>query len=144
MCIISQQLTEHHVFYVVDVEDYWTCDSEMAGFILDDPSPELQLMTFYVYNVTNPQDTVQRGFKPHITQTGPYGYSKITYKYDISFEQENSDYVTYKEFSMLQELEDPTGLLPLKIHPSLHNILIIYVVFTSQYAHEFTSVWTEC
>ena len=91
------------------MEDYWTCDSAMADFITDDPSAELQLLTFYVYNITNAQDIIQRGFKPHLKQTGPYGYSKITYRYDISFDPENSDYITYKELSMLQELPDPTG-----------------------------------
>jgi hypothetical protein len=80
----------------------------MADFITDEPLPELNLMTFYIYNITNPQESIQRGYKPHILETGPYGYSKSTYKYDISFETTDSDLVSYKEYSMLHELTDPT------------------------------------
>ena len=81
----------------------------MADFISDEPSPELNLMTFYIYNITNPADTIQRGFKPRLVETGPYGYSKATYKYDILFDAVNPDLVTFKEYSILSVLEDPAG-----------------------------------
>ena len=68
-----------------DVEDYWNCNEDLGIFITYSPHEELDLITMYIYNVTNAPDVIQRGFKPHIYQMGPYGYRKSVHKYDITF-----------------------------------------------------------
>jgi len=100
-------LTPLHT-HSVDVEDYWTCNRYYERFIIDEPSSEVSLITFYVFNVTNADEIVQRGYKPHIAETGPYGYTKNTFKYDVSFESADSRTISYKEYSYLEELSDPT------------------------------------
>jgi hypothetical protein len=40
---------------------------------------------------------------------GPFGYSKRTYKYDVSFDPTDSSSVTFKEYILLEAVADPTA-----------------------------------
>ena len=76
----------------------------MADFITYEPNPEENFLSLFIFNITNTKEVITTGYKPKIFQTGPYGYTKSTYRYDISFETDDSDHVTYKEYSMLNEI----------------------------------------
>lgn len=93
-------------YLIVDVEDYWTCTDEFNNFVIDEPSVDIRLFSFYVFNVTNTLTTVQRGFKPAMVETGPYGYQISSYKYDITFNVNDSSTVSYKEYNVLVPVED--------------------------------------
>ena len=93
---------------IVDVEDYFTCDNSYVDFVIDEPTSDYAMVTMYVFNVTNAADVFLIGFKPRMVETGPYGFVKYTYKYDIAFDdQEKSETVSFKEYSLLQEIVDP-------------------------------------
>ena len=36
------------------------------------------MLNFWVWNVTNAQFVISRGYKPQVVETGPYGYKKRT------------------------------------------------------------------
>jgi hypothetical protein len=93
---------------ILDVEDYFTCNEEYVNFAVDEPDPSYSMFTIFVFNVTNCADVLQRGYKPRMVETGPYGFVKYTYKYDISFDDPvQSKTVTFREYSILQEVDDP-------------------------------------
>lgn len=94
-------------YLIVDVEDYWTCTDEFNQFVIDEPPVDIRLFSFYVFNATNTLNTIQRGFKPAMQETGPYGYQIYSYKYDITFDPEDSSTVSYKEYNILKPVEDP-------------------------------------
>lgn len=52
-------------------------------------------------------DVIQRGSVPNVVETGPFGFIKNTFKYDVLFDAEDSSRVTYKEYSYVQEVNDP-------------------------------------
>lgn len=105
--VFNSKLTYH---LIMDVEDYFTCNKEYIGFVIDEPDPSYSMYTIFVFNVTNSADVLERGNKPEMAETGPYGFVKYTYKYDISFDDpERSTTVTYKEFSILQTVDDPAA-----------------------------------
>lgn len=83
------------------------CNDKYKEFIYDEPSADVRLLSFYVFNVTNPLDIVRRGNKPAVKETGPYGYYRRSYKYDIYFEPSDTRTVTFKEYSYLEEVDDP-------------------------------------
>ena len=91
----------------MDVEDYWTCSDEYNKFVIDEPVADIRLFSFYVFNVTNTLTTVQRGFKPAMLETGPYGYEIASYKYDITFNANDSSTVSYREYNVLKPVSDP-------------------------------------
>lgn len=64
--------------------------------ILDSPSSQFYeiwqnsskvpiYMTFYVFNVTNPDAVKKNGSKPHIEAVGPFNYHEIRVKHDIKW-----------------------------------------------------------
>lgn len=93
--------------FIIDIEDYFTCSNDYQGFVVEEPSTDISLLSIYVFNITNPADVFQRGYKPHVSETGPYGYSKKTYKYDVYFDPVDSLYVSFKEYSLLDAVVDP-------------------------------------
>lgn len=105
--VFNSKLAYH---LILDVEDYFTCNNAYIKFVVDEPDPSYSMFTVFVFNVSNTADVIQRGNKPEMVETGPYGFVKYTYKYDISFDDPvESTTVTFKEFSILQELTDESA-----------------------------------
>lgn len=104
-------------------DDYFTCNHHMSTFITDEPSEELRLLSFYVFNITNALDVIRRGYKPYIEETGPYGYRVKTYKYDIYFNEEDSTKVTFKEFNKLEAVEDAGACERMYFRMDRNNLL---------------------
>ncbi|RYG70160.1 hypothetical protein EON64_00895 [archaeon] len=101
--IFNERLTYH---LMLDNEDYFTCDQQYQDFVVDRPTEDFQMLSFYVFNVSNAYEVIERGDQPVVTETGPYAFVKYTYKYDILFNDEDNT-ITYKEFSYLNEITDP-------------------------------------
>ena len=97
--IFNSRLAFH---IVIDADDSWTCDSDFKSFVIDEPPTNINLISFYFFNVTNTQSVVARGYKPALVETGPFGYQRYTYKYDISFNEEVSTQISYKEYSVVK------------------------------------------
>jgi hypothetical protein len=93
-------------YLILDIEDYWTCSNEYDKFVIDDPIADIRLFSFYVFNITNPLTTIQRGYKPDLVETGPYGYEMHSYKYNIYFQANDSSTVSYQEYSILKPVTD--------------------------------------
>jgi hypothetical protein len=92
---------------ITEIEDYWTCSDQYNNFVIDKPSAEVRLFSFYIFNISNPFTTMQRGFKPSLVETGPYAYQITSTKYEILFDSKDSSTVSYKEYSTLQAVTDP-------------------------------------
>ena len=102
---------------IMDVHDYWTCDPDYYDFVVDNPPTERSMITMYVYNVTNPDEIIQRGYKPKMKETGPYGFSRESYKYNVTFHEYNATFhanntgdgshVYFEEYYILKPIEDP-------------------------------------
>jgi hypothetical protein len=102
--IFNSRLSYH---LILDVEDYLTCSKDYHSFIIDEPDPSVDLLKFYVFNITNAADCLDRGNKPLIVETGPYGYRKKTYKYDVSFDTNtSSSTVSFKEYHYLTKINE--------------------------------------
>jgi hypothetical protein len=93
-------------YVITDIEDYWTCSDHYNQFIIDKPSSEVRLFSFYVFNLTKTYETMQRGFKPPMVETGPYAFEISSVKYEVYFEPEDSSTVSYKEYSTLKPVTD--------------------------------------
>lgn len=104
----GQIFNSRMAFHLVkDIEDYRTCDKDYVRFIVDEPKKNIALHKFYIWNVTNPADVMQKGYKPLLVESGPYGYEKKTYKYDVSFDTNSSSTtVSFKEYSVLEEVSN--------------------------------------
>ena len=94
-----------HEFIVSQIRsgilDYAVLSSPNAGswpgFIDSrDPTGPFVLSTFYVYNVTNP-DEILAGGKPKLQTIGPLVYHYINTKHNISWENYGDD-LLYKEY----------------------------------------------
>jgi hypothetical protein len=92
---------------IISSEDYFTCHDDFVSFMVDEPLPQHGQYSFYVFNVSNAAEVVQRGFKPAMTETGPFAYTKYSYKYDLKFPLKSSDLLQYKEYSSLHPIENP-------------------------------------
>lgn len=92
---------------VMDIEDLWTCNKDFQNFVVDEPPTDVALTQFFVFNITNAPDVIQRGYKPYVTEIGPYAYQKLSYKYEIFFNSNDTTKVEFKEFTMLREISDP-------------------------------------
>ena len=102
--IFNSRLSYH---LILDVEDYLTCSKDYHTFIIDEPDPNVNLLKFYVFNITNAADCLDRGNQPIVDETGPYGYRKKTYKYDVSFDTNtSSSTVSFKEYHYLTKLNE--------------------------------------
>lgn len=107
--IFSRRVFNSRLAYkiMIDVDDYWSCQKEYDHFVFDEPDASANILSFYVFTVSNAINVIQRGFKPNIQETGPYGFVKKTYKYDITFHPEDSSTISYKEFNILEAITDP-------------------------------------
>lgn len=104
--VFNSRLTKR---LVIDDEDLFTCSKDFINFVIDEPEDEYSMITFYVFSVINAQEVLQRGYKPSVEETGPYGFVKYSYKYDIYFDPDDSTTVSFKEYSYLREAEDPNS-----------------------------------
>lgn len=105
--VFNSKLAYH---LILDVEDYFTCNQDYQNFVVDEPDARYAMLSTFIFNVSNTYDVLTRGNKPELVETGPYGFVKYTYKYDISFSDPvESTTVTFKEFSVLQPVEDPNA-----------------------------------
>lgn len=92
---------------IIDVEDYFTCNEDYKKFVIDEPDSSYSMFSIYVFGVGNAADVFQRGAKPVMTETGPFGFLRHSYRYEISFDDPiRSETVSFKEFSVLLELSD--------------------------------------
>lgn len=92
---------------IIDVEDYFTCNEDYKKFVIDEPDSSYSMFSIYVFGVGNAADVFQRGAKPVMTETGPFGFLRHSYRYEISFDDPTrSETVSFKEFSVLLELSD--------------------------------------
>jgi hypothetical protein len=105
------------------VDDFYLCNEKYKEFIFDTPHTDVRLLSFYVFNVTNPLDVIRRGYKPALVETGPYGYYRRTYKYDIYFEDVHSRTVTFKEYTLLEEADDPMACEEMFYRLDRNNLL---------------------
>ena len=65
-------------------------------------------------------------YKPTLAETGPFGFSKYSYKYDVHFDDNKaSKTVRFKEYSILREQKDTTTCQVSFLH--IHNRLVVYV-----------------
>lgn len=93
-------------YVITDIEDYWTCTDHYNNFVIDKPSQDIRLFSFYVFNISNTFTTMQRGFKPTMVETGPYAYELSSVKYEVYFEPDDSSTVSYKEYTTLKAVTD--------------------------------------
>ena len=105
---LSKQIFNSRLAYhlIMDLEDHWTCDKDYIKFIIDEPTEDTTMFQFWLFNVSNAADIIDRGYKPLVKEVGPYGFRKKTYKYDVYFDPVDSLYVTYSEYTMLEEIKD--------------------------------------
>jgi hypothetical protein len=102
--VFNSRLSYH---LTTDVDDYSTCNKDYRNFIVDEPTVDDAMMTFYVFNVTNPSNVLSRGFKPLLEEIGPYGYKKSTYKYNVTFNPNDDSDISFQEYIELQYQSDP-------------------------------------
>lgn len=91
---------------IIDNQDYYTCSRDYNDFVIFEPEDSYNMYSFYVFAISNAAQVIQRGYEPMVVETGPYGFVKNSYKYDIYFEPDTSLTVTYKEYSYLTEITD--------------------------------------
>ena len=101
--IFNSRLAYH---LILDLEDYWTCDKDYINFIVDEPSVDTAMFQFWLFNISNAENIIDRGYKPNVLEVGPYGFRKRTYKYDVYIDPVDSLYVTYQEYTLLEEITD--------------------------------------
>lgn len=96
--VFNSRLSYH---LIMDIEDFWSCNLDYHNFVIDEPTTEQAMVQFFVFNVSNAPEVVQRGYKPYITEIGPYAYTKRTYKYEVLFNHIDPTLVSFKEYTIL-------------------------------------------
>ena len=91
--VFDSRLSYH---LIMDIEDMWTCNTDYNNFVVDEPTAEEHMTQFYVFNVSNAPEVIQRGYKPYVTEVGPYAYLKKSYKYEVIFDHEDFSKLTFK------------------------------------------------
>eukprot|EP01041_Mallomonas_annulata_P000638 gene638-1231_t len=102
--VVFNSRLAHHL--IISEEDLWTCNSDYIKYVVDEPSQDERLLSFFMFNVTNPQEVFERGDRPHVSEVGPFAYKRRTYKYDIKFDPEVSKSMTFKEYEILDNVDD--------------------------------------
>lgn len=97
----------YEIVVTFQVDDFYLCNEKYKEFLYDEPTSDVKLLSFYIFNITNTLDVIRRGYKPAVLETGPYGYYRRSYKYDIYFEDFDSRTVSFKEYTMLEAVNDP-------------------------------------
>ncbi len=68
----------------------------------DDPSvvgtdDQVEYWSFYMWNLTNPVQTVLYGAKPHFVEVGPYVYREYKENYNVTFSGQGNSEVSYSQ-----------------------------------------------
>ena len=91
---------------VLDQNDQWALDQTYLDFIHKDVEMQTSLFSVYLWNVTNAEILLREGFKPYLSEAGPFGYVKNTWKYDVVFTPD-SHFVTYKQYNYYTPTPNP-------------------------------------
>ena len=100
--VFDSRLSYH---LIMDIEDFWSCNLDYHNFVIDEPSTEQHMVQFFIFNVSNAPEVVQRGYKPYITEIGPYAYTKRSYKYEVLFDHLDPTQVSFKEYTILDPID---------------------------------------
>jgi len=95
---------------MIDAEDYWTCNKDFTNFVIHEPADDDALFTIFVFSVSNAAGVLQTGQKPTVTEQGPYGYKRSSFKYDISFNPGDQSTISFKEYNLLDPLVEEEDL----------------------------------
>ncbi|CAM9257644.1 unnamed protein product [Scytosiphon promiscuus] len=97
---------------IIDSNDQVVSASTYNNWLLglfsdeDDLTGGYALHSIYMWHITNPSEIMDQGFKPKLAETGPFGYIKRTTKYDVRFSPDFSDKVTYRSWTVYDQVED--------------------------------------
>ena len=94
----------------IEKNDYLTCSSEYLSFLNNTADASTSVFSFYLFNVSNTADVIQRGDRPVLNQTGPFSYEISHFKYDVSFDENVSSSITYSEYSTLTPIKQSNPL----------------------------------
>lgn len=107
--VFNSKLAYH---LILDVEDYFTCNDAYRTFVIEEPDEASSMFTVFVFNISNTDNVIERGDKPTMVETGPYGFRRHTYKYDISFpDPSESTTIQFKEYTILRPISDPDACI---------------------------------
>ena len=91
---------------ILDQNDQWSDDQMFLDFVHKDAEPQSSLFEIYLFNISNAEIVMREGFKPDLVEVGPYGYIKNIYRYEIGFSEEDSQFVTYKQYNYFTPTEN--------------------------------------
>lgn len=92
---------------VVDERDMNADDWTFKRFIHYKQAEDARLTQWYFFQVKNPAEVMGKGRKPEIEEIGPFAAVLDTVKYDVSFTQDDFQYVTYKEYTYYRNVPNP-------------------------------------
>lgn len=136
---------------ILDKEGYSTCSNDFKNFVINNDSPYTSIFSFYIFNVSNPSNVIQRGDRPFLQETGPFSFHMETVKYDIGFNLQAESTTSYKEYSTLdilpstsnackrQFLQDSVscvGASACKCHSDNRTVTVVNPLFAK-------TLWTE-
>ena len=101
--VFNSRLSYH---IITDTSDYQTCNLDYRNFIVDEATVHDSMTSFYLFNVTNVPEVIQRGYKPALQEVGPYGYKKSTYKYNVTFDPTDDSQISFQEYVELKSTEN--------------------------------------
>ena len=136
MCVLWSQLLHPMIFdstlsftAVVDAQDQAAQSPSYTAFLNDLGAAETQLQaqytlqSLYVWNVTNPQQVLQQGFKPEMHQVGPFGFVKKSAKYNVQFSADDgSATVSYRQWEYLDPVTNASACRPMHFRMGKANL----------------------
>lgn len=83
-------------------------------------------MTFYMFNVTNPEEAMNEGAKPNVSIVGPFNYLETRVKHDIAWSEDKTTVrFLYNRTFTIVETPCPEGELYPDILCSLNDSMLI-------------------
>lgn len=107
---------------------YAILDSPDAGSFsafLDsaDPNAGAVLSSYFLYNVTNAEDVVNLGARPHVVEVGPLTYAYRVTRHNVEW-QNGDEELVYNEYQRYVALDDATRALELAPITNVHVLLL--------------------